>query len=105
MWRNQAGAKVPHGLIPEQVIEDAYRKRVLSVIVATSTLGAGINLPAARVIFRSINAGGRPMEIASYRQMAGRAGRAGQAQYGESFLIARWDHKRMQPARLEKAFP
>ena len=48
----------------------------------------GVNLPCARVIFRSLRPGGsRTFDIASYKQMSGRAGRAGQQQYGESILL------------------
>jgi len=72
----------------KDALEEAFRQGVLSVIVATSTLGTGINLPAARVIFRSLRPGAnREFEVSSYRQMAGRAGRAGQSAYGEAILL------------------
>jgi len=72
----------------KDALEEAFRQGTLSVIVATSTLGTGINLPAARVIFRSLRPGAnREFEVSSYRQMAGRAGRAGQSAYGESILL------------------
>ena len=72
----------------KDAIEAAFREGTLAVIVATSTLGTGINLPAARVVFRSLRpGGGRAFEVASYLQMAGRAGRAGQQAYGEAILL------------------
>jgi hypothetical protein len=52
----------------------------VSVLCATSTLAAGINLPARRVVFRDMWLG-RPQQIytpSEYHQMAGRAGRAGE---------------------------
>ncbi|CAM9111170.1 unnamed protein product [Pylaiella littoralis] len=95
----QAGGEtIPHGVAfhhagladtERSAIEQAFRAGTLSVLAATSTLGAGVNLPAGRVILRNINAVGGGLNATSYRQMAGRAGRkgAGRAR-GEALIVA-----------------
>jgi len=68
------------------VVEKAFREGTLCVLAATSTLAAGVNLPARRVVFRCMKMGIENLDTAHYRQMAGRAGRAGKDTAGESYL-------------------
>jgi DNA polymerase theta len=69
------------------LIEKAFKDGVVVILVATSTLAAGVNLPAGRVIIKSLKIGRDMLKTANYKQMVGRAGRPGQSTTGESFLV------------------
>lgn len=83
-------------------VEDAFRSRELRVIVATSTLGQGVNLPADSVVFvddvRYDGVSAVPLEVADYRNIAGRAGRLipNGPRSGLSILVAGNEHSLQQ---------
>jgi len=76
-------------LASRRVVEEGFRKRLVKIVVATPTLAAGINMPARRVLIytkRYESGRLRPIPVAEYKQMAGRAGRPGFDPYGEAII-------------------
>ncbi|MDQ3540001.1 MAG: DEAD/DEAH box helicase, partial [Chloroflexota bacterium] len=78
------GVAVHHGDVPDVIkkaIERDFRERRFQVIVATSTLAQGVNLPIKTVIIHSthrhIDEENVPLSAREYWNIAGRAGRAG----------------------------
>ena len=92
----KAGIAVHHGGIPDilrRYIENDFRRGAFSIMVATSTLAQGVNLPVRTVIIHSCS---RYLEsenkmsripAAEYWNAAGRAGRAGHETSGTAIHI------------------
>lgn len=77
-----------------KLIEDAFRANRLKILVSTTTLAMGLNLPSRRVIIRdwmryASGLGMRPIAAIEIKQMAGRAGRPSYDKFGEAVIIAR----------------
>lgn len=101
------------GLLPRErkLIEDAYRKHFIKVICATTTLSAGINMPARVVILRDfkkyVTSGHNIKDFSSYHesgdgfsyflpyssneifQILGRAGRPGLDKVGYGIILVK----------------
>ncbi|WP_261340694.1 DEAD/DEAH box helicase [Lentzea guizhouensis] len=68
--------------------EQAFRTRQADVLVATTTVAAGVNLPARAVVVRDTKIGADPVDTATVMQMFGRAGRVGAGETaGWAYLI------------------
>ncbi len=96
------GVGVHHaGVLPRyrKIVEDLFQRKLLSVVVCTETLAAGINLPARSVILTSLVKGPmgkhKLMDASSAQQIFGRAGRPQFDDKGFVFGMAHEDDVRM----------
>ena len=93
----QGGVAFHHGDLNREervAVEQGFRRADggVQVLVATSTVAAGVNTPASTVVvveteFRD-RVGVKPYTVAQYKNMAGRAGRLGYEDQGKAILIA-----------------
>ena len=73
------GVAIHHGALPtpyRKEIERLLRDGVLRVTVSSPTLAQGLNLSATTLIFYGLKRGSEPIDIAEFRNVVGRAGRA-----------------------------
>lgn len=84
--------------------EKDFREKEFDVLVASSTVAAGVNTPARAVIVRDTSIGPTMMEISMVQQMFGRAGRAGKESEGWAFLVTRSDETKIWRERLAAGY-
>lgn len=89
-------------------VEDRFRNDPkLRVIVATSTLAWGMNLPARRVVILGVHRGIGEVESHDILQMIGRSGRLGIDPMGDAYILvpeseeAKYRQKFSKPNRIE----
>ncbi len=92
------GVGVHHaGVLPKyrRIVEDLFQQKLLSVVVCTETLSAGINLPARSVVLPQLVKGPpgkmKLLDPSSAHQMFGRAGRPQFDTQGYVFVLAHED--------------
>jgi len=68
-------------------LEKEFKDGSLRLLVATSTLAAGVNLPARRVIIAGVVRGSQLVEKSEIFQMIGRSGRKGIDDQGDAYIF------------------
>jgi hypothetical protein len=84
------GIAVHHGKMPgllSRRLKGLIDKGYLRVIIATSTLSEGVNLPVNYLLIASVYRGGTPMSLQEFTNLIGRAGRPGFATEGSALVV------------------
>ncbi|WP_214516720.1 DEAD/DEAH box helicase [Nocardia salmonicida] len=85
--------------------EKGFRERELNVLVATSTVAAGVNLPARAVVVQDTEVAMKPIDVATVQQMFGRAGRLGAGErQGWAFLLVNETERAIWQRKLLSGF-
>lgn len=102
------GVFVHHGTTPQGLrlsIEHGVQSELIKVVICTSTLAQGVNLPIRYLIVSGVNQGAERIKTRDFQNLIGRAGRAGMHTEGlVLFADPRViDNKRREPWRLQAA--
>lgn len=85
------GIGIHYASLPDSVkksIENDFRKRELSVLISTNTIGQGVNFPIKTIIIHSLVIGKKnKIKIKDFWNIVGRAGRAGRETEGQIIFI------------------
>lgn len=74
------GVFVHHGTTPQGLrlsVEHAMQQELIKLVVCTSTLAQGVNLPIRYLIVSGVNQGAERIRTRDFQNLIGRAGRAG----------------------------
>ena len=88
-----------------EVVEAAFKDGCVRVLCCTSTLAAGVNLPARRVILHGTRIGIERIDAIRYKQAAGRAGRLGLDTAGDVVVITTPAEERYVEELITGALP
>ncbi|QTL97477.1 DEAD/DEAH box helicase [Iocasia frigidifontis] len=85
------GIAYHHGSLPidmREALEDYYSKGYIKTLAATTTLAEGVNFPIQNFIYSGLKyVGQKTIDIADFKNIAGRAGRAYQSTYGQIIFV------------------
>ena len=101
------GIAVHHGKMPgllarrlKALIDSGF----VRVVIATSTLSEGVNIPVNYVLIPSVHRAQAPISMQEFSNLVGRAGRPGVATEGSALVIledtTQWDRQRITYQRL-----
>ena len=86
----QRGVVVHHGRMPRllsRLLVEVIEQGIVNVVLSTSTLAEGVNLPFEVLLVPSLRRGQTDVPIREFRNLAGRTGRPGVATEGRTLVL------------------
>jgi len=86
----EKGVVVHHGKMPRllsRLLVEAIEERIVNLVLATSTLSEGVNLPFEVLLVPTLRRGRMDLSPREFANLAGRTGRPGVATEGRSLVI------------------
>lgn len=86
----EKGIVLHHGKMPgllARLLIQLIDEKIVNVVLATSTLSEGVNLPFETVLIPSLHRGQKPLNTREFRNLVGRAGRPGYGTEGRSLVL------------------
>lgn len=86
----QTGIVMHHGSMPGRLgrlLVDLVDRGIIHLVLATSTLSEGVNLPFEAVLVPSLRRSGQPLPIGELANLLGRAGRPGTGTEGRGLFL------------------
>lgn len=84
------GIVMHHGKMPgllARLLVQLIDEQVVSVVLATSTLSEGVNLPFENVLIPQLRRGRRNIDASEFKNLSGRAGRPGYGTEGRTLVL------------------
>ena len=86
----ERGVVLHHGRMPglmARLLVRLVQEGLIRIVLATSTLSEGVNLPFDTVLVSSLRRGSSDLSVQEFANLAGRAGRPGQAIEGRTLVL------------------
>src|SRR5688500_6816067 len=72
-----------------RLLVEVVQERIANIVLATSTLSEGINLPVATVLLPTVKRGQNALSAREFGNLIGRAGRPGASTEGRTLVLMR----------------
>lgn len=86
----QRGVVVHHGRMPRllsRLLVEVIEQRIVNLVLSTSTLAEGVNLPFEVLLVPSLRRGQTDVPVREFKNLAGRTGRPGVATEGRTLVL------------------